>query len=137
MGRSSPDAGHSSERRRAEPVRLIDIFALVGYCCSRTRSSYAALEKSGKADRLAETAGYSSTLFFSDDDIKVAIEELARSTEAISKQTEALRQQQDALKRLVGSSSKGGESRSSLESKRLAKWETDRKALTSVVCCCF
>ncbi|KAK7735956.1 hypothetical protein SLS53_007335 [Cytospora paraplurivora] len=96
-------------------------------------NSYLAIERNGKADDLAASANLSTTQALMDQELKDAIDELARSTEAINKQTETLRQQQDALSRLLTTNGKSGGARSDLEAKRLYKWDTDRKHLNTAV----
>ncbi|ROW17619.1 hypothetical protein VPNG_00818 [Cytospora leucostoma] len=95
--------------------------------------SYLAIERNGKADDLAASANLSTTQALTDQELKDAIDELARSTEAINKQTETLRQQQDALSRLLTTGGKIGGARSHLEAKRLYNWDTDRKHLNTAV----
>lgn len=98
---------------------------------------YLAIERNGKADELAASANLSTTLALTDQELKDAIDELARSTEVINKQTETLRQQQDALSRLLTTSGKSRGARSDLEAKRLHKWDTDRKHLNTAVSPCY
>lgn len=82
---------------------------------------------------MTESTDLSTVLAFSDHEIQDAIQELHRSTKAINKQTETLRQQQDALSRLLSTTGKNGDARSDLEVRRLQKWESDRKALSTAV----
>lgn len=99
-----------------------------------TRASrYNLISRNQKAEALAASVDLSTVPPFSDQEIQDAIDELTRSTEAINKQTEALRQQQDALSRLMANSGRIGDARSDLETKRLHKWESDRKTLNTAV----
>ncbi|KUI55556.1 hypothetical protein VP1G_02919 [Cytospora mali] len=98
-----------------------------------TKPRYLVIERNGKADELAASENLSTTQALTDQELKDAIDELNRSTEAINKQTGTLRQQQDALSRLLTNTGKSGDARSDLETKRLYKWDTDRKALNTAV----
>jgi hypothetical protein len=72
-------------------------------------------------------------LTFSDAEIKIAIEELKRSTDAVSKQTETLRHQQDALAKLINNESRSQQERAALHLKHSQTLELDRKSLKSSV----
>jgi predicted phage gp36 major capsid-like protein len=70
----------------------------------------------------------------SDQEIKVAIEELNRSTQAISRHTETLKHQQEALDRLVEAGRQNNEDRAALEEKQARKWQAQRRDLAADVC---
>ncbi|PNY26329.1 Uncharacterized protein TCAP_03735, partial [Tolypocladium capitatum] len=91
---------------------------------------YTALDRSGQVDRLAALHDLADVLPVTEEDVRVAIDELKRSTTSISKQTETLRQQQDALSLLVKKHAENdakrrvlthaGQKRSEVEQRQLA-----------------
>ncbi len=130
-----PHYGHFHFRRRTRPVS-----AQRNQLCSSAwltfSHSYTALERSGKAEKLAVSSQRGTVLPLSEDEIKAAIEELDRSTEAISKQTGALKQQQEALARLAKTSGQCKDARADAERKQLQRWESDRKHMSAEVNTC-
>ncbi|KAK3322818.1 hypothetical protein B0H66DRAFT_215478 [Apodospora peruviana] len=97
-------------------------------------NQFAALEKSGLAERLAAGSGdLGAVQAFSDPEIQDAIDELRRSTETISKQTETLKQQHEAFSRLVTSSRSDANTRSLLESKQTQRLDSQRKSIAVAV----
>ncbi|RDA89043.1 hypothetical protein CP532_0610, partial [Ophiocordyceps camponoti-leonardi (nom. inval.)] len=69
---------------------------------------YSALDSSGQVDRLAAQHELAHVQALTDDDLRVAIEELGQSTDAIVSRTKKLRLQRDAMSRLVTEPSAGG-----------------------------
>lgn len=96
-------------------------------------SRYTALDRTGQVDKLADAYDLGEVWAVNEEDIKVAIEELNRSTATISEQTETLRQQQDALSRLVKKRGENEVQRRELEATRLRKSESERKRLAAQV----
>ncbi|KAK4187523.1 hypothetical protein QBC35DRAFT_384633 [Podospora australis] len=94
---------------------------------------YAALEKSGEAERLASSSDLNTVQALSDQEIRGAIEELNRSTQAITKQTETLKQQREALDRLVSNDRQGRQERVVFETEQSGRWESQRRNLTLAV----
>ncbi|KAG6024107.1 hypothetical protein E4U19_003966 [Claviceps sp. Clav32 group G5] len=62
---------------------------------------YTELDKTGRVDQLADSHDLSYVQAVTEEELRLAIEQLGQSTEAIDKQTETLRQQRDALSRMV------------------------------------
>lgn len=73
------------------------------------------------------------TRVLSDQEIRVAIEELNRSTQAITRHTETLKQQQEAFERLVDGARQGHEERAAVEAAHARKWEAQRGDLAFAV----
>lgn len=92
-------------------------------------SRYAALGKSGVAEKLAMSSDLTAARALSDQEIKDAIDELNRSTQAITRHTEALKQQQEALGRLVDSGRESNKERVAIQEGRARKWEAERSNL--------
>lgn len=91
------------------------------------------MDKSGRVDKLAEQHDLAEVQAVTEDDIKIAIEQLNRSTEAINKQTETLRQQQDAFSRLAKKASENTARRKDFELDRQRKLNTERKYIAAQV----
>ncbi|KAG5960293.1 hypothetical protein E4U58_004707 [Claviceps cyperi] len=62
---------------------------------------YTELDKTGRVDQLADLHDLSYVQAVTEEDLRLAIEQLGQSTETMDKQTETLRQQRDALSRMV------------------------------------
>ncbi|KAK4238988.1 hypothetical protein C8A03DRAFT_14622 [Achaetomium macrosporum] len=92
-------------------------------------SQYAALEESGRAEKLAMSSDLTTARVLSDQEIKDAIKELNRSTQAVTRHTETLKQQQQALDRLVNANRQSAEERVAIEEGQTRKWEAQRKDL--------
>ncbi|KAM5366988.1 hypothetical protein ACJZ2D_010256 [Fusarium nematophilum] len=90
---------------------------------------YTALDRSGEVDKLADAYDLGEVQAVNEEDIRLAIEELNRSTATISKQTETLRQQQDALARIVKKRDEAEGQRRELEQARLDKSRSALKRL--------
>ena len=101
--------------------------------CSRRSGRFSALEKSGKADQLAASADLASVQSFGDWELRLAVQELNRSTDSIARQTEALKQQQESLSGLLRGKAKEAEGRQALELKYAQAQEIGRKDLASAV----
>ncbi|PON29957.1 hypothetical protein TGAM01_v201323 [Trichoderma gamsii] len=94
---------------------------------------YSALDRNGQVDILANLHDLSEVQGVTEDDIKVAIDELRRSTENITKQSETLRQQQDALSRLVRKRAENDARRRDLDLDRQSKAESERQRAAAEV----
>ncbi|KAH6635925.1 hypothetical protein F5144DRAFT_160823 [Chaetomium tenue] len=94
-------------------------------------NQYAALGKSGVAEKLAMSSDLTAARVLSDQEIKDAIDELNRSTQAITRHTEALKQQQEALGRLVDAGRESNKERVAIQEGRARKWEAERSNLAS------
>ncbi|KAL7920973.1 hypothetical protein ACQKWADRAFT_297225 [Trichoderma austrokoningii] len=94
---------------------------------------YSALDRNGQVDILANLHDLSEVQGVTEDDIKVAIDELRRSTESITKQSETLRQQQDALSRLVRKRAENDTRRRDLDLDRQSKAESERQRAAAEV----
>lgn len=96
-------------------------------------STYTTLDKTGQVDKLAALHDLAEVQAVSEDDIRIAIDELNRSTEAITKQTETLRQQQDAFSRLIKKASDSSARRETFEVERQRKAITEHKYVSAEV----
>lgn len=94
---------------------------------------YSLLDRNGQVDILANLHDLSEVQSVTEDDIKVAIEELRRSTESITKQSETLRHQQDALSRLVRKRAENDARRRDLDMDRQSKSESERQRVAAEV----
>ncbi|EHK41561.1 hypothetical protein TRIATDRAFT_134980 [Trichoderma atroviride IMI 206040] len=94
---------------------------------------YSALDRNGQVDILANLHDLSEVQGVTEDDIKLAIDELRRSTESITKQSETLRQQQDALSRLVRRRAENDARRRDLDLDRQSKAESERQRAAAEV----
>ncbi|KAK4079705.1 hypothetical protein H0G86_005828 [Trichoderma simmonsii] len=94
---------------------------------------YSLLDRNGQVDILANLHDLSEVQSVTEDDIKVAIEELRRSTESITKQSETLRHQQDALSRLVRKRAENDARRRDLDLDRQSKSESERQRVAAEV----
>ncbi|UKZ51212.1 hypothetical protein TrVGV298_004969 [Trichoderma virens] len=94
---------------------------------------YSVLDRNGQVDILANLHDLSEVQSVTEDDIKVAIEELRRSTESITKQSETLRHQQDALSRLVRRRAENDARRRDLDLDRQSKSESERQRVAAEV----
>ncbi|KAL7791508.1 hypothetical protein V8C37DRAFT_381913 [Trichoderma ceciliae] len=94
---------------------------------------YSVLDRNGQVDILASLHDLSEVQGVTEDDIKVAIDELRRSTESITKQSETLRQQQDALSRLVRRRTENDARRRDLDLDRQSKSESERQRVAAEV----
>ncbi|PTB46069.1 hypothetical protein M441DRAFT_63374 [Trichoderma asperellum CBS 433.97] len=94
---------------------------------------YSTLDRNGQVDILANLHDLSEVQGVTEDDIKVAIDELRRSTESITKQSETLRQQQDALSRLVRRRAENDARRRDLDLDRQSKAESERQRAAAEV----
>lgn len=99
----------------------------------RCQCSYTALDKSGQVDRLAELHDLADVQALAEDEIRVAIDELNRSTAAVTKQSETLRQQQDALSRLIKKAGDNDSRRRDFELARQRNSGTERKYVSAEV----
>ncbi|KAH7416882.1 hypothetical protein BKA64DRAFT_691421 [Cadophora sp. MPI-SDFR-AT-0126] len=93
---------------------------------------YAALTKSGDAERLA-AQDLSLVQELNDQEIQSAIEELKRSTAAIEKQSEALRLQRNAMNALVKSEKRNGQARLHTERGQVRKWDVEKDHITAAI----
>lgn len=91
------------------------------------------MDKTGQVDKLAALHDLAEVQAVSEDDIRIAIDELNRSTEAINKQTETLRQQQDAFSRLIKKASDSSARRGTFEVERQRKAMTEHKYVSAEV----
>lgn len=91
------------------------------------------LDKRGRVDQLADSHDLAKVQAVTEDDLRLAVEQLKRSTENINKQTETLRQQQDALSRLVKKQAEDTARREELERVQKRKKEVERTQLTREV----
>ncbi|KAH6606929.1 hypothetical protein Trco_006082 [Trichoderma cornu-damae] len=94
---------------------------------------YSVLDRNGQVDILANLHDLSEVQGITEDDVKVAIDELRRSTESITKQSEALRQQQDALSRLVRKRAENVARRRDLDLDKQSKSESERQRVAAEV----
>ncbi|KAM0252359.1 hypothetical protein ACHAQJ_007741 [Trichoderma viride] len=94
---------------------------------------YSVLDRNGQVDILANLHDLSEVQGVTEDHIKVAIDELRRSTESITKQSETLRQQQDALSRLVRKSAENDARRRDLDLDRQSRAESERQRVAAEV----
>ncbi|QPH02372.1 hypothetical protein C2857_006581 [Epichloe festucae Fl1] len=94
---------------------------------------YMELDKRGRVDQLADSHDLAEVQAVTEDDLRLAVEQLKRSTENINKQTETLRQQQDALSRLVKKQAEDTARREELERVQKRKKEVERTQLTREV----
>ncbi|KAI6353239.1 hypothetical protein MCOR31_011772 [Pyricularia oryzae] len=110
---------------------------------------YAALVKSGAADRLAselEHEGRQSSSSSApqlqqgprvvavgarDADLRIAIDELNRATAAVTRQTEALRQQHDALERLFAQDARAADARAKAAAVRARHAAAEKRRLAA------
>ncbi|TLS29963.1 hypothetical protein PpBr36_02263 [Pyricularia pennisetigena] len=118
---------------------------------------YAALVKSGAADRLASELEHEGRQWSSssssasasqqhqhqhqgprlvalgalDADLRTAIDELNRATAAVTRQTEALRQQQDALERLFAQDARAADARAKMAAARARNAAAERRRLAA------
>ncbi|KAF4511480.1 hypothetical protein G6O67_003273 [Ophiocordyceps sinensis] len=91
---------------------------------------YADLDQSGQVDRLAALHDLAEVQAVSEEDLRLAVEELEQSTRRISLQTKTLRRQQDALSRLVSKNSENDAKRRDLGNARQRKADVDRRQLS-------
>ncbi|KND86777.1 hypothetical protein TOPH_08583 [Tolypocladium ophioglossoides CBS 100239] len=94
---------------------------------------YTALDKSGQVDRLAALHDLADVQAVTEDDVRVAIDELKRSTTIISQQTETLRQQQDDLSRLVKKHAENDAKRRDLNHAWQKRSDVERRQLANEV----
>ncbi|KAG6038597.1 hypothetical protein E4U41_004019 [Claviceps citrina] len=94
---------------------------------------YIELDKSGRVDQLADSHDLSQVQAVTEHDLRLAIEQLRRSTESIDKQTETLRQQRGALSRLVKKQDEDTARRRELERVQKRKRDLERTRLAREV----
>jgi ABC-type oligopeptide transport system ATPase subunit len=94
---------------------------------------YMALDKSGRVDQLADLHDLAEVQSVTEDELRMAIEELGKSTETVSKQTETLRQQHDAMSRLATKQRENATRREELHQVRRRQSELERAQLAKEV----
>lgn len=93
------------------------------------RLRYMELDTRGRVDQLADSHDLAEVQAVSEDDLRLATEQLKRSTENMTKQTETLRQQGVALSRLVKQQVEDNARRQELDRLQKRKKEVERSKL--------
>ncbi|KAG5981929.1 hypothetical protein E4U55_002490 [Claviceps digitariae] len=88
---------------------------------------YMELDQRGRVDQLADSHDLAKVQAVTEDDLRLAIDQLGQSTENLNQQTETLRQQRDALSRLVKRQADNRARRQELE--RVQKRNKDRQRI--------
>lgn len=84
-------------------------------------------------DQLADSHDLSYVQAVTEEDLRLAIEQLGQSTEAIDKQTETLRQQRDALSRMIKRQAENKARRREMERAQKRSKDVQRAQLTKEV----
>ncbi|KAG6061299.1 hypothetical protein E4U32_003032 [Claviceps aff. humidiphila group G2b] len=94
---------------------------------------YTELDQTGRVDQLADSHDLSYVQAVTEEDLRLAIEQLGQSTETIDKQTETLRQQRDALSRMVKRQAENKARRREMERAQKRSKDVQRAQLTKEV----
>ncbi|KAI9166488.1 hypothetical protein HJFPF1_02590 [Paramyrothecium foliicola] len=94
---------------------------------------YTALDRSGEVDRLAALHDLGEAPEVDEGSLRIAVDELRRSTQSIARQTESLRQQQAALQRMVKKEADNEARRRDLEASRRRKHDMRYRELLADV----
>ncbi|KAG6105759.1 hypothetical protein E4U31_001249 [Claviceps sp. LM219 group G6] len=94
---------------------------------------YIELDQTGRVDQLADSHDLSYVQAVTEEDLRLAIEQLGQSTETIDKQTETLRQQRDALSRMVKRQAENKARRREMERAQRRSKDVQRAQLTKEV----
>ncbi|KAG5958444.1 hypothetical protein E4U57_001307 [Claviceps arundinis] len=95
--------------------------------------TYTELDQTGRVDQLADSHDLSYVQAVTEEDLRLAIEQLGQSTEDIDKQTETLRQQRDALSRMVKRQAENKARRREMERAQKRSKDVQRAQLTKEV----
>lgn len=90
---------------------------------------YTALDRSGQVDKLADLHDLAEVHETTEEDLRLAIDQLKGSTERITRRAETLRLQQDALARLVRKEAEEAARRDAMEAKRVKAIKVERDDL--------
>ncbi|KAG6169547.1 hypothetical protein E4U51_001519 [Claviceps purpurea] len=94
---------------------------------------YTELDKTGRVDQLADSHDLSYVQAVTEEELRLAIEQLGQSTETFDKQTETLRQQRDALSRMVKRQAENKARRREMERVQKRSKDVQRAQLTKEV----
>ncbi|KAG5922479.1 hypothetical protein E4U61_005087 [Claviceps capensis] len=94
---------------------------------------YTELDKTGRVDQLADSYDLSYVQAVTEEELRLAIEQLGQSTETIDKQTETLRQQRDALSRMIKRQAENKARRMEMELVQKRSKDVQRAQLTKEV----
>ncbi|KAK5989765.1 hypothetical protein PT974_08025 [Cladobotryum mycophilum] len=94
---------------------------------------YTILDRSGQVDELTGLHDLAEVQAVTEEEVRIAIDELRQSTDSISKQSETLRQQHDALSRFVKKNEENDARRRDLDLDRQRKAESERTRVAAEV----